>query len=298
MDRLDALRTFVAVADRQSFAAAARALRISPTAASRAVAQLEEELGAALLRRTTRSVSLTSEGSAYLARCRQALEELDDAARSVRGETAEPRGTLIVSAPMVFGRMHVLPIVSGLIRAHRRLDVRLMLSDRIVRLVEEGIDVAVRIAELSDSALHAVRVARVRRVLAASPAYLAARGTPGGVADLQAHDLIAFENSMPNGEWRFGPNGRPVIRPKPRLLTTSVEAGIDAAVDGLGITRAFCYQVEHHVRAGRLVYLLEAFEPPPVPVNLVHQANRQGAPNVRALIEAARRYCRVNQIGC
>jgi len=178
MDRFEALKTFVAVADHRSFAEAARRLRISPTAASRAIADLEEALGVTLLRRTTRAVGLTPEGAAYLDRCRIALDELDDAERSLRGENAEPRGELIVTAPVVFGRMHILPIVTKLLRAHPQLDVHLILVDRVIRLVEEGIDVAVRIADLSDSSLHAIRVAEVRRVLVASPAYLAERGVP------------------------------------------------------------------------------------------------------------------------
>jgi len=155
MDRFEALKTFVAVADHRSFAEAARRLRISPTAASRAIADLEEALGVTLLRRTTRAVGLTPEGAAYLDRCRIALDELDDAERSLRGENAEPRGELIVTAPVVFGRMHILPIVTKLLRAHPQLDVHLILVDRVIRLVEEGIDVAVRIADLSDSSLHA-----------------------------------------------------------------------------------------------------------------------------------------------
>src|SRR5215472_8885646 len=172
MDRFEALRTFVAVADNRSFAEAARRLRISPTAASRAITDLEESLGVTLLRRTTRSVGLTPEGAAYLERCRLALDELDDAARSLRGKNAQPRGALIVTAPVVFGRLHVLPIVTKLLRMHRQLDVHLVLIDRVIRLVEEGVDVAVRIGDLSDSSLHAVHVADVRRVLVASPAYL------------------------------------------------------------------------------------------------------------------------------
>lgn len=286
------LRTFVAVAEHLSFAEAARRLGISPTAASRAIAGLEDQLGAALLRRTTRSVSLTTEGAAYLDRCRRALEELDDAARAIRGEDAEPRGTLIITAPVVFGRMHILPIASGLLRAYPRLDVRLTLTDRVIRLVDEGIDVAVRIAELSDSALLALRVAEVRRVLVASSAYLAAHGTPAEAAQLREHALIAFDSFTQNGEWRFGPAGHPAIRVAPRLLTNSVEAAIDAAVDGLGITRALSYQVLHHVRARRLVRVLPDLDPPPVPVNLVYHTNRQGTANVRALVAAARAYFR------
>lgn len=290
MDRLDMLRTFAAVADKVSFAEAARQLGISATAASRAVAQLEESLGVALLRRTTRAVTLTPEGAAYLERCRRALEELDDAARALRGDMAEPHGTLVVTAPVVYGRMHILPIITTLLRKHPALDFRLTLTDRVVRLVDEGIDVAVRIADLADSALHAVRVAELRRTLVASPEYLARRGTPTEVAHLRDHDLVAFDNFTVNGEWRFGPGGRTALKCAPRLLTNSVEAAIDAAIAGVGIARTLNYQTDHHVAANRLRYVLAEHDPPAVPVSLVYQANRLRSPNVRALIEASKRH--------
>ena len=283
------LRTFAAVADKASFAKAARRLGISPTAASRGVASLEEALGVTLFRRTTRSVALTPEGEAYLERCRPALDELDDAARTLRGEAAEPHGPLVVTAPVVFGRMHVLPVVDRMLRSYPALSVRLILTDRLVRLVEEGFDVAVRIAELTDSALHAVRVAEVRRTLVASPAYLAARGAPEEPAQLRDHQLIAFDNLTQSGEWRFGPHGRITIRCEPRLLTNSAEAAIDAAIKGAGIARTLNYQTDDHVAAGRLTYLLADFDPPPVPVNLVFPANRLRSPNVRAFLDEARR---------
>ena len=292
MDRLDRLRVFVAIADKASFTEAARALGVSPTAASRGVAELETSLGVALLRRTTRSVALTPEGAAYLERCRRVLEELDDAARSIRGDKADPRGLLIVTAPVLFGRMHILPIVTHLLRAYAELDVRLGLTDRFTRLVEEGVDVAVRIGDLADSSLHATRVAEVRRVLVASPAYVAARGAPATPADLRDHDIIAFEGFILNGEWRFGPKLETVVRCEPRLVTDSIEAAIDAAIEGIGIARALSYQTDHHVAAGRLSYLLSDVEPPPWPVNLVYQANRLRAPNVRAFLDEARRALR------
>jgi DNA-binding transcriptional LysR family regulator len=290
MDQLDTLRTFVAVAEKASFAEAARVLGVSPTAVSRGIASLEESLGATLLRRTTRSVALTPEGEAYLERCRHVLEELDDAARALRGDKAEPRGLLIVTAPVVFGRMHMLPVIERLLRAHPALDARLMLTDRVVRLVEEGVDVAVRIAELADSALHAVQIALVRRVLVASPDYLAGRGVPKDVSELRNHDLIAFDNFTRNGEWRFGPANQIAVKCEPRLLTNSVETAVDATISGLGITRVLNYQVAHHIAAGRLRNLLADFDPPPVPVSLLYQANRLRSPNARALIDGARRY--------
>jgi DNA-binding transcriptional LysR family regulator len=289
MDRLDQLRVFAAVADKASFAEAARLLGVSPTAASRGVASLEESLGVALLRRTTRSVALTPEGAAYLERCRRALDELDDGARSIRGDKAEPRGLLVVTAPVLFGRLHILPIVTRLLSAHPDLTVRLTLTDRYVRLVDEGVDVAVRVGELGDSSMHAIHITEVWRALVASPAYLAARGEPKEAGDLRAHDLIAFEIFTSNGEWRFGSDLKIVVRIEPRLTTDSVEAAIDAAIDGAGIARTLNYQTDDHVAAGRLRYILPDLNPPPLPVNLVYQANRLRSPNVRAFLDEGRR---------
>ena len=296
MDRLDTLRTFIAVAEQQSFAKAARQLRMSPSAASRAVSDLERSLGVLLLRRSTRAVALTPEGAAYIQRCQPALTELEDAARDLRGEETEPQGELIVTAPVVFGRMHVLPVCLALMRRHPKLTIRLTLLDRLVRLVEEGVDVALRIAELPDSALHAVRVAEVRRVLVASPAYLAAHGTPAEPAALQHHAQLVFDNFAPQGEWRFGPEGRPAIRLAPRLLSNDVEAVVAAALDGMGVARALSYQVAAHVAAGRLDYVLRQAEPPPVPVHLVFQAGRARAPKLRVFVAALRAHAQAAAI--
>lgn len=288
MDRLDVLRTFVAVADHMSFAEAARRLRVSPTSASRAVAALELDLGMPLLRRTTRSVRLTDEGAAYLERCRAALTELDDAALALRGTGALPGGNLVVTAPVMFGRLHILPIATSLLRDHPRLDVQLTLIDRVVRLVEEGIDVAVRIGDLSDSALHALKVAEVRRVLVASPGYLAAHGTPETVPGLHDHALISFNEIDRAHEWRFGTTGKTAIRIEPRLTVNTADAAIAAAADGVGIARVLSYQALEAVASGSLVTLLDEVAPPPAPVHLVYQANRRASVNVRAFIEAAR----------
>lgn len=288
MDQLDAIRTFVAVAEHGSFVEAARVRRISATAASRALSEMEQRLGTLLLRRTTRSVHLTPEGATYLEHCRLALSELDDAARTLRGDGADPRGVLMVTAPVVFGRRRVLPVALDLMRRHAGLTVHLMLTDRVVRVADEGVDVAVRIAHLGDSALRAARIGETRRVLVASPAYLACRGTPAQVADLAGHDLIAFDNFTANGEWRFGPEGRQAFAVSPRLLTNSVDSAIDAAIADGGILRALSYQVESHVAAGRLAFVLPQDDPPPVPISLVFQANRARAPNVRCFVEAMR----------
>lgn len=288
MDRLTALRTFALVAEHGSFVAAAQALRISPTKASRVVADLEATLGTALLHRTTRSVTLTDAGAHYLERCRHALDELDEAERALRGEDAEPRGLLVVTAPVLFGRMLVRPVVNELLTRHPWLRVRLLLLDRVVRLAEEGVDVAVRIADLSDSSLRAVRLRETRRVLVASPAYLARHGTPATIAQLQAHALISFDGFAPYDEWRFAGPGRPSVRLDARFGTNEMEAAIEAALDGLGITRTFCYQVEAHVAAGRLVRLLDDAAPAPVPVSLLYQPHRQRSAALRAFVELAR----------
>ncbi|CAN5331312.1 LysR family transcriptional regulator [soil metagenome] len=290
MDRLEELRTFVAVADQASFAEAARRMRISPTAASRAVASLETSLGATLLQRTTRSVRLTEDGAAYLEHCRAALAELDDAALALRGDGATPGGTLVITAPVAFGRLHILPIAARLLRAHGALKVELTLIDRVVRLVDEGIDVAVRIGDLSDSSLHALKVTEVRRVLVASPGYLALRGPPANVPALHDHALISFAELDRALEWRFGPGGKPAIRIEPRLIVNTADAVIASAVDGMGIARVLSYQAIEAIAAGKLVTLLDEMSPPPIPVHLVYQANRRASVNVRAFIDAAREH--------
>ena len=290
MDRLDTLRTFVAVADNESFVEAARRMRISPTAASRAVATLEGSLGTVLLRRTTRSVRLTEEGAAYLQHCRAALGELDDAALALRGDKATPSGTLVLTAPVTFGRLHILPVVTKLLRVNPGLKVELTLVDRVVRLVDEGVDVAVRIGDLSDSGLHALKVAEVRRVLVASPTYLAAHGTPANVPALHDHALLSFTEIDRAQEWRFGPTGKIAIRIEPRLTLNTADAAVRAAIDGLGIARLLSYQTLDAIALGKLVTVFDELVSPPVPVHLVYQANRRASINVRSLIDAARAY--------
>ncbi|MBS0409938.1 MAG: LysR family transcriptional regulator [Proteobacteria bacterium] len=285
MDRLDAMRIFVAVAELESFAAAARRLRLSPAAATRAVAGLEDHLGLMLLNRTTRSVRLTERGAIYLESCRRVLADLEDGERLARGEDADPRGALTVSAPILFGRLHVLPVVETLLRRHPRLDIRLILSDRFVSLVEEGVDVAVRIGEMADSTLVARKVSEVQRVLVAAPAYLAARGVPRTPADLETHDIVAFEGVDQALDWRIG--GGQAQRLRPRLSVNSADAALAAVENGLGITRALSYQVLEGLAAGRLRLVLQDFAAPPVPVSLAHPAARLRSANVGAFITAA-----------
>jgi DNA-binding transcriptional LysR family regulator len=297
MDRLDSMRTFVAVAEHESFAEAARQLRLSAAATTRGVAQLEEALGVTLLSRTTRSVRLTERGALYLDRCRQILHDVDDAQRLVLGDDAEPRGALSVTAPVVFGRMHVLPILQQLLHDHRSLSVRLTLADRVARLVDDGFDVAVRIGELADSALTAVKVGEVQRVLVASPSYLAAHGTPAAPAALGGHSLVAFEGIAATNEWRFGKDGEIGIRIDPRLSVNGADAAVAAAESGCGITSALSYQVSEAVRAGRLCLVLHDLAPAPMPVSLVYQATRLGAANLTAFVRAARAHFAAHPVG-
>lgn len=293
MDKLDALRAFIAVAERASFAAAARGLRWSPAAVTRAVAMIEAELGVTLFHRTTRVVRLTEPGALYAEQCRRILAELEAARSQVRGEDASPRGTLSVTAPVVFGRLHVMPIVEALAAAHPALAIRLTFVDRVTHLVEEGFDIGVRIGALPDSALVAVPLTEVRRVVVASPGYLAAEGEPAVPDDLRRHRIIAFDGFEATDVWRFAtPGGAPGVRTSvsiaPRLAVNSADAAIAAAQRGQGLTRVLSYQVEEAVNEGRLRHVLRAHEPPPVPVSLVYQASRRSSANIVAFVREAR----------
>jgi DNA-binding transcriptional LysR family regulator len=295
MDRLGAMRIFVSVARLRSFSEAARRLQLSPSVVTRAIAQLEDELGLTLLLRTTRSLRLTERGELYLESCQRILEDIDGAERQVRGEDAAPRGTLKVAAPVVFGRLHVLPIVNRVLRDYREVAVDLTLSDRNVHLVEEGVDVAVRIGELADSSLIAVRLGAVSRVVVASPAYLKGRGVPKAPAELAKHDIIAVEGLGATGEWRFHGGGKPA-RLDPRLIVNNIDAAIAAAEAGIGITRTLSYQVQASVIAGRLTPILQQFAPPPLPVNAIYPARRIASANIAAFVKTARAYFKAHPL--
>jgi DNA-binding transcriptional LysR family regulator len=287
MEQLRALRTFIAVAEHRSFVEAARRLGMSPTTVTRTIASLEASLGVALLVRTTRSVRLTEEGARFLDRCRAGVAQIDGAFETIRGGGLTPRGALTVTAPVMFGRLHILPIVVDLIERYPGLNVRLLLLDRVVRLVEEGIDVAVRIADLPDSALHMMKVGEVRRVFSASPRYLSEKGEPCDRADLRRHQLIAIENEIgAQRAWDadHGKGGRGAAR----LSVNSIEAGIDAAIAGLGIIRTLSYQVAEHLRAGRLHRVLADTDSAALPVSLLFQSGRRDAPNIRVFTDLVR----------
>jgi len=287
MDHLDSLRVFNSVATHGSFAEAARRLRLSPSVVTRAIADLERRLGLVLLHRTTRSVRLTERGEIYLASSRRILADIETADAEVRGANAAPRGLLNITAPILFGRLHVLPIVSQTLKQHSELTIRLSLSDRYVHLADEGVDLAIRIGPLADSSLMATQLGSVNRVLVASPAYLEARGLPQSPGDLFDHEVVAFENVDATNEWRFDTD-RKTVRVSPRLMVNSADAAIAAAEDGLGITRALSYQVRESVLAGRLVLLLADRMPERLPVNAVFPARRLNSANLNAFLDAAR----------
>ena len=285
MDRLLTLEMFVAVASEGGFAAAARKLNSSPPAVTRGIAALEARLGTLLFHRSTRAVALTDEGAAFLEQARRILADLAGAERELRGATAEPRGQLYVTAPVMFGRLHVLPVVGALMAEHRELMVRMMLIDRNVRLVEEGIDVAVRIGPLADSALKAVRIGWVRQMLVASPAYLARRGAPVTSAELAGHDLIGTMGPRAAGEWQLA-SGKWRLDPRPRLVLNTVDGALAAAEAGLGIANLLSYQLADALTAGRLIALLAGEQPPALPVHLLFEPSRAALPAVRSFVEA------------
>jgi DNA-binding transcriptional LysR family regulator len=288
MDRFEALTAFVAVADQRGFAAAARALQTSPPAITRAVAALERHLGVTLFHRSTRAVSLTDEGAAFLDRARRVLADLREAEHIVMGGRSVPRGQLYVTAPVMFGRLHVLPAIGALLATHEGLSARMMLLDRNVRIVEEGIDVAVRIGTLADSALRVVAIGSVQQTIVASPAYLAEHGVPATLADLDGHSFIAGNGVTTGTEWKFGAKRDASVEVAPRLTVNTIDATIAAAQAGLGLANVLSYQSAEAIASGRLVRVLADHAPSPVPVSLLYDAGRAAMPAVRAFIEAMR----------
>ncbi|ALJ16200.1 LysR substrate-binding domain-containing protein [Sphingopyxis macrogoltabida] len=292
MDRLLTLEMFVAVAGEGGFAAAARKLGSSPPAVTRGIAALEARLGTSLFHRSTRAVALTDAGASFLGEARRILADLAGAEREVRGAQADPRGQLYLTAPATFGRLHVLPVVRALLEQHRDLGVRMMLIDRNVRIVEEGIDVAVRIGPLADSSLKAVRIGAVRQMLAASPAYLARRGAPARLAELAGHDLIGTMGPRAVNEWQFT-SGRWRLEPRPRLVLNTVDAALAAAEAGLGIANLLSYQLADALAAGRLISLLPGEQPPALPVHLLFEPSRAALPAVRLFVAAMKARARM-----
>jgi DNA-binding transcriptional LysR family regulator len=290
MDRIDAMKVFVAALDEGSLAGASRKLGRSPAAASRAVAFLEKHLGVPLLHRTTRSIKLSEAGESYAAACRRMLTDLEEADMLATGEGSAPRGTVNLTAPVTSGEQVLRPLLDDFLDAYPTVSARLNLIDRPVNLIDEGIDVALRIAHLPDSWMVAVRLGEVRRIVVAAPSYLAKHPRIDEPGDLAKHRIIAMNNSGV-GSWSFPPaNGSAIPRTvqfTPRLLVNSVRAAVASAVEGRGVTRPLSYQVAEHVRNGRLQVLLRSDEYSPLPVHIVTPEGRLSVPKVRAFVDFA-----------
>ncbi|NWC81521.1 LysR family transcriptional regulator [Pseudomonas putida] len=286
MDQIHLMKVFVAVGELESFAAAARRLDISPAAVTRAVSALEDMLGVKLLLRTTRSVRLTQAGGRYLEDTRHILASISEANEAAAGINATPKGELAVTAPILFGKKFVMPSIVRYLQQYPEVDVSAYFLDRIVNMVEEGMDVAVRIGPLPDSGLKALRVGRVRRMLCASPEYLARHGVPQHPSDLPAHAVIATTNLSPRAGWRFGVTDEPtLVRIKPRLTVTSNDGAIAAAVGGLGIARLLSYQVVDEIASGQLQVLLADYEEAPWPIHVLHRESKHGSAKVRMFVD-------------
>ena len=288
MDRLESMSVLLSVVESGSLSAASRKLGIPLASISRKVSELEAHLKVRLLNRTTRSLELTDEGRVYLASCRRILDEIGEAERLASGEYREPKGRLVITASVVFGRLHILPVVTEFLKAYPQIDVQLILTDRMVDMMEEQVDVAVRIGELPDSAMLATRVGWVRQVVCGSPAYFKKNGIPKSPKELMNHDCVTIETIDSPTAWNF-PKGKDTVSVSinSRLIVSTVEAGIDAAVAGTGITRALLYQVAPLEADGKLKIILKEFEPPSWPVQLVHNGHRIVPLKLRAYLEFA-----------
>jgi DNA-binding transcriptional LysR family regulator len=282
MDRLHLMSVFVAVAQEQGFAAAARRLNLSAPAVTRAVASLEESLGVKLLNRTTRIVRVTEAGLRYLDDAQRIIAQVQAADAAAAGINSAPKGHLAVTAPVMFGRLFVMPGIVDYLQRYPDTQVDALFLDRVVNLLEEGLDVGIRIGELADSSMRALRVGQVRHIVCASPSYLERHGIPQSPQDLMDHTIVASSAAQSQTDWRFNNIS---VRIQPRLTVTSNDAAIVAVKDGLGITRLLSYQVAESLAAGELKILLESFEPAPIPVSIVHRQGRFASAKVRAFID-------------
>lgn len=288
MDRLESMSMLVAVADAGSLSAAGRWLNVPLTTVSRKVSELEAHLGTQLIQRSSRRIALTDAGSAYIEACRRILDDIGEAERAASGEYQAPRGELVITAPIVFGRLHVLPVICEFLKAYPEIDIRLVQADRNVNLADEHIHLAVRIGALPDSSMMATRVGEVRRVACGSPDYFALHGIPIRPEDLTQHDCITSDIMDAPDIWRFG-SGRSetAIAIHPRMCLTTAEAAIDAAIAGIGVARLLSYQVARALGEGSLTLVLEDFEPAPRPVSLLHAGGKKVPLKLRAFLDFA-----------
>lgn len=286
MNRFHEMTVFLAVAEAQGFAAAARRLEMSAPTVTRSVAALERRLGALLLVRTTRSLRLTEAGERYAADCRRILEEVEQADDAAAGVMAAPRGALSITAPAFFGELHVMPVVLGYLRAQRDVSVRALLVDRVVNLLDEGVDVAVRIGDLPDSTLTAVPVGQVRRVVCATPGFLRKHGEPKDLDALPRFCTITAAMEGRGTQWRFQQDGQARrLNVESQLTVTSFQAAVLAACEGWGLTQVVSYQVARHLASGALQVVLREFELPALPVHVVYPEGRRSSAKVRSFVE-------------
>jgi DNA-binding transcriptional LysR family regulator len=287
MDKLHAMETFIRIVDRGSLTAAAETMGTSPPTVVRTLAALERALGVRLLNRTTRRLSPTDEGREYYERCRRVLAEVEEAEAALSARRAVPKGRLRLTASVMFGRMHVTPVVAEFLAREPAVEVELLLLDRVIDLVEEGIDAGVRIGQLPESSLVAVPVGQTQRVVCASPAYLKRAGTPKTPRDLAAHRCVAFTGLVQTAEWSFGGRALERVAVRPVLSTNQIDAAIDACVRGVGCAQFLSYQVQALIDTGKLKRLLPDFEPEPLPIQIVYPHARLLSPNVRAFVDFA-----------
>jgi len=288
MDRLHLINVFVAVVDTNGFAGAARKLNMSPPAVTRAINELESQLGVRLLTRTTRVVRVTDAGARYAQDCRRILGELAEAAASVSGMHSAPRGRLTLTAPVLFGAKFVTPVVTEYLQRYPEVSAACLFLDRVVNMLDEGVEVAIRIGELPDSSMQAIRVGSVRRMICAAPSYLEQHGMPRTPDDLAVHSIVSVSGMTPTPEWRLVENGTPhIVKLQPRMTTTTNDSAVAAAVNGFGLTQLLSYQVAGHLRDGQLRTVLSEFEPAALPVHVLHREGRHASQRVRAFLDLA-----------
>lgn len=286
MDRLHAMQVFVKVAESGGFAEAARQLHMSPPAVTRAVSALEETIGTRLLTRTTRSVKVTEAGARYLEDSKRILADIVAAETAAAQYSDEPRGTLIITAPALFGQAHVMPIVQDYLDRYPQVNARAQFHDRVVNIVDEGVDVAFRVGHLPDSSHSAIRVGTVRRVLCGAPSYFAQHGKPESLEDLARHKIIAVTGT-PTLDWRFARDVKTGTKIEPRLYCDSAECAVAAALKGWGLAQVLSYHVSTQIADGTLTTVLEDFEEEPLPINILHPEGRKATAKVRAFVELA-----------
>ncbi|AHE55974.1 LysR family transcriptional regulator [Sphingomonas sanxanigenens] len=296
MDRWQAMRVYVKVAETGSFAQAGRQLHMSPPAVTRAIATLEDLIGVRLLTRTTRSVKMTEAGARYFEDCRRILADIADAEASAAGSHANPTGTLTVTASTMFGRIYVLPVLLDYLDRHPAVTGRSLFVDRIVNIVEEGIDVAVRIGHLPASGLSAIKVGTIRRVICAAPAYFERHGIPQTPADLAQHRIVVPTGAWTSPEWQFGTTRKTSVTVRPRLQCNTIDAAIAAAEQGWGLTRVLSYQIGPALLEGRLQTVLTEHEEAPMPIHVVHAEGRHATAKVRAFVDIAVAQLRANRL--